>query len=64
MRGVRFDRMNGQTIAILESRARESLADLVRTRGGNPFPAPALAEVPDVDRDALAAQVRSWQATP
>jgi uroporphyrinogen-III synthase len=56
--------MNGQTIAILESRARESLADLVRTRGGNPFPAPALAEVPDVDRDALAAQVRSWQATP
>ena len=56
--------MNGQTIAILESRARESLADLVRSRGGIPFSAPALAEVPDVDRDALAAQVRDWEAAP
>jgi len=56
--------MDGQTIAILESRARESLADLVRTRGGTPFSAPALAEVPDVDRDALAAQVRDWEAAP
>ena len=56
--------MNGQTIAILESRARESLADLVVKRGGVPFSAPALAEVPDVDRDALAAQVRAWEAAP
>jgi uroporphyrinogen-III synthase len=56
--------MNGQTIAILESRARESLADLVRSRGGTPFSAPALAEVPDLDREALAAQVRGWEAAP
>ncbi len=41
--------MRDKTIAILESRLGEQLADLVGKRGGRPFHAPALAEVPDVD---------------
>ncbi len=58
------ERMNGQVIAILESRTRDALADLVRTRGGTPLSAPALAEVPDLDPAALAAEIVAWQAAP
>ena len=56
--------MKGRTIAILESRARDPMADLVRKYGGIPFPAPALAEVPDVDPQVLAAALHDFEARP
>jgi len=56
--------MNGQTVAILESRLGEQLAGLVAKRGGKPVWAPALAEVPDVDPRYIADLIREWQAKP
>jgi uroporphyrinogen-III synthase len=56
--------MKGKTVAILESRAREQMADLVRKYGGTPFPAPALAEVPDVDSQELARSIREFESQP
>ncbi len=56
--------MNGQTIAILESRLGAQLAELIAKRGGTPLRAPALAEIPDVDPQAIARLVREWQARP
>ena len=56
--------MRGRTVAILESRAGDQIADLVRKRGGIAFQAPALAEIPDVDHDALAATLRAFEAQP
>lgn len=56
--------MNGQTVAILESRLGEQLAELIAKRGGMPVRAPALAEVPDVDQRYIADLIREWQATP
>ena len=38
--------MKGKRIAVLEARLGKQLADLVEGRGGVPFHAPALAEVP------------------
>src|SRR6266850_2524851 len=40
--------MRGKKVAILESRLGAQLADLVAQRGGVPFHAPALAELPDL----------------
>jgi uroporphyrinogen-III synthase len=56
--------MKDKTVAILESRAREQLADLVRKYGGRPFSAPALAEIPDVDAAQLDVLIREWEQTP
>jgi len=53
-----------RTIAILENRAGEQLADVVRKHGGIPLRAPALAELPDVDEAHLAALVAQWQTQP
>ena len=53
--------MKGKTIAILENRAGEQLADLVRKYGGIPFSAPALAEVPDIDPLLIGQLVKDWQ---
>ena len=53
--------MKNKTIAILENRAGEQLADLVRKYGGTPFSAPALAEVPDIDPILIAELIASWQ---
>lgn len=47
--------MQGKRIAILESRLGEQLAGLVARAGGVPLHAPALAEVPDGDPQALEA---------
>ena len=41
--------MNGQTIAILESRLGSEMAGLIERRGGRTLLAPALREVPDTD---------------
>lgn len=56
--------MNGQTVAILESRLGEQLAELIAKRGGKPVRAPALAEIPDVDPRYIAELIREWQAQP
>src|SRR6185503_16949276 len=56
--------MKSKRIAILESRLGEQVADLVRQRGGVPFHAPALAELPDLDAPAIGALVRSLEERP
>jgi uroporphyrinogen-III synthase len=56
--------MKGKTIAILESRVGEHLAELVRRRGGVPLHAPALAEVPDIDPDAIATLIGDLRREP
>ncbi|HYN53073.1 MAG TPA: uroporphyrinogen-III synthase [Methylotenera sp.] len=54
--------MKDKTIAILENRAGEQLADLVRKYGGTPFSAPALAEIPDIDPVLIAQLVADWES--
>jgi uroporphyrinogen-III synthase len=56
--------MKDKTVAILESRARDQIASLVRKFGGTPFSAPALAEIPDVDPAYIEALVRDWISKP
>lgn len=56
--------MRGKTVAILESRLGRQLAELVEKHGGRPLHAPALAEVADVDRDAIARLVADLEARP
>ena len=56
--------MKGKRIAVLEARLGRQLAELVEGRGGVPFHAPALAEVPDLDAGAIAALVQSLEARP
>ncbi len=53
--------MKNKTIAILENRAGEQLADLVRKYGGTPFSAPALAEIPDIDFTLITSLINDWQ---
>jgi len=56
--------MQGKRVAVLESRLGRELADLVAGRGAQPFHAPALAELPDLDPQAIAALVKSLEARP
>ena len=56
--------MKAKRIAILETRLGQQLVDLVRQRGGVPVHAPALAELPDLDPQKIAALVRSLEAAP
>jgi uroporphyrinogen-III synthase len=56
--------MKNKTIAILESRAADQMADLVRKYGGTPFSAPALAEVPDVDPEHIRLLIGEWGSKP
>ncbi len=56
--------MKNKIIAILENRAGEQLADLVKKYGGTPFSAPALAEVADVDAAQMSEMIASWQQLP
>lgn len=56
--------MQGQRIAILESRLGKELAGLVERRGGIPFHAPALAELPDLDSKAIAVLIDSLRGDP
>jgi len=53
--------LKNKTIAILENRAGEQLADLVRKYGGTPFSAPALAEIPDIDPILITNLINDWQ---
>jgi uroporphyrinogen-III synthase len=56
--------MRAKHIAILESRLGEQLAGLVEQRGGVPFHAPALAELPDLEPQKIAALVGSLEEKP
>ncbi len=56
--------MRAKRIAILESRLGRELADLVASRGGLPVHAPALAELPDLEPQKIAALVRSLESAP
>lgn len=56
--------MKAKRIAILESRLGKQLTELVTQRGGVPFHAPALAELPDLEPDKIAALVRSLEERP
>jgi uroporphyrinogen-III synthase len=56
--------MKGKTIAVLESRLGAQLVDLVGKRGGIPLHAPALAEVPDVQPQAIRALISAWNDAP
>jgi uroporphyrinogen-III synthase len=56
--------VKGKTVAILESRVGEHLVDLIRRRGAQTLHAPALAEVPDIDPDAIRSLLRDLQQRP
>ncbi|HWQ39855.1 MAG TPA: uroporphyrinogen-III synthase [Burkholderiales bacterium] len=56
--------MKDKTIALLESRFAEHLADMVRKQGGVPISAPALAEVPEVDLPRIRALVEELARHP
>lgn len=56
--------MKAKRIAILESRLGKQMAELVEQRGGVPFHAPALAELPDLDAAQIGALVRSLEERP
>jgi uroporphyrinogen-III synthase len=56
--------MKDKTVAILESRARDQIAGLVRKHGGTPFSAPALAEIADVDPAHIRELLDDWSSTP
>jgi uroporphyrinogen-III synthase len=56
--------MKDKTVAILESRARDQIADLVRKHGGTPFVAPALAEIPDVEPAHIRELIDDWSLAP
>jgi uroporphyrinogen-III synthase len=56
--------MQQKQVAILESRMGAQLAGLVAGRGGVPFHAPALAELPDLDHQAIGALVLSLETRP
>jgi len=56
--------VKGKRIAILEARMGEQLAELVTRRGGVAFHAPALAELPDLDAQAIERLVKSLETEP
>jgi len=56
--------MRGKTVAILESRLGRQFAELIAKHGGRPLHAPALAEVPDLDRGVIARLVADLEAHP
>jgi uroporphyrinogen-III synthase len=56
--------LKAKQIAILESRLGEQLVSLVAQRGGVPFHAPALAELPDLEPQKIAELVRSLESQP
>ena len=58
------DSLHDKTIAILEARLGRQFAELIEKRGGRPLHAPALAEVPDLDREAIARLVADLETVP
>jgi uroporphyrinogen-III synthase len=56
--------VKAKRIAILETRLGEQLASLVAQRGGVPVHAPALAELPDLEPEKIAALVQAMDEDP
>jgi uroporphyrinogen-III synthase len=56
--------MRGKRVAVLESRLGRELAELVAGRGAEPFHAPALAELPDLDPQAIGELIASLEKRP
>jgi len=56
--------MRSKTVAILENRAGEQLADLLKRNGMIPLRAPALAELPDIDPAHIAELLNQWRVSP
>jgi uroporphyrinogen-III synthase len=56
--------MQGKTVALLENRVSDQLAELVVKQGGRPFSAPAMAEVPDVNTAYIGKLIRELEAKP
>src|SRR5258705_2512294 len=56
--------LRGKRVAVLETRLGRELTDLVTGRGAEAFHAPALAELPELDPQAIAALVQSLEARP
>jgi uroporphyrinogen-III synthase len=56
--------MQGKRVAILETRTGAHLGELIARRGGVPLLAPALAELPDLDPDAITGLLGIWRTTP
>jgi uroporphyrinogen-III synthase len=52
--------VRGKKVALLETRLGPQMAELISRRGGNPVHAPALAELPDLDPERIAALVASF----
>lgn len=56
--------MRDKTVAILEARLGRQFAELVEKHGGRAVHAPALAEVPDVDREVIARLIADIESRP
>ncbi|MFC3108026.1 uroporphyrinogen-III synthase [Undibacterium arcticum] len=56
--------MLDKTIALLENRLGDQMADLVKKYGGTPFSAPALAEIPDIDPAHITELLKEWDLKP
>jgi uroporphyrinogen-III synthase len=56
--------MKDKTVAILESRLGTQFAELIEKHGGRALHAPALAEVADLDRNAIARLVADLESRP
>ena len=56
--------MKAKRVAILEARAGEQMADLVRKYGGTPISAPGLSELPDIDPQQITGLLSQWTSEP
>lgn len=56
--------IDGKRVAVLESRFGEHLAALIEKQGGIAMRAPALAEEPDLDPDAIRELIDHWSENP
>ena len=56
--------MKDKTVAILETRLGKQLTELIAKHGAKPVHAPALAEVPAIEPEAIAALVQGLEARP
>jgi uroporphyrinogen-III synthase len=56
--------MKGKTVALLESRLGDQLAELIRREGGIPVSAPALVEEPVADLPTIRTLIEQWEQRP
>ena len=56
--------MSSKVVAILETRTGAHLGELIARRGAVPMLAPALAEVPEVDPEAVTSLLDGWHTDP